>query len=149
LNPNKVPLQNSYEQVIKYPPGYLSAGSTTVTDVSSFTGLASGMPISDYYRYIPAGTTIVSFDTTADTITLSQPSTGTDEFLTDTLHVLNPLAFATTTSTTFNPSSQPLAYTQAYSVGSVTDTGSAITLSVDSQDSQKVTVSAMNQFAVG
>jgi hypothetical protein len=65
------------------PTGYITAGSTTITGVSSITGLVAGQPITSsttavpgqVLGVIPAGTTIVSASGT--TITMSQAAAAT------------------------------------------------------------------------
>jgi hypothetical protein len=55
-----------------FPTGIVTSGSTSVTSVSSTTGLAVGQSISG--NFIPAGTTIAGIS--GSTVTLSAPATG-------------------------------------------------------------------------
>jgi hypothetical protein len=130
-NPQAPPTSKSYEQVVINPTGTLTAGSNTITSLSSTAGLVPGMPITDHNNanYIPPLTTITAVDPSAKTLQLSKAvlhSASNDE-----LAVLKQLAVAPATLSTFTPTAQtPLAYASEYQSGQVSDTGSSITLSV-------------------
>ena len=110
------------------PTGITTAGSNTITSVSSITGLLVGQPITDASGNIPANTTIVSFGT--NTITLSANATATSA----TAETLT----TPTTETLSTPATEALAIGQSALTislpASVSGSTTAIVLLSDSMD---------------
>jgi hypothetical protein len=166
---NSTGLSDFYQQA---PPlvktGNVTNGSAVVTNIDT-TSLLAGMIVVETSsttpnNNIPAGTTILSIDSPTQ-LTLSQPVGGnapvTGESLTFTYspgqYVIRQFELQTAPRPTASIAGPiPLAYAQQYTTGSVTDTGSEITLSVDADNSvaiEAITFSPLTEqfgpFAIG
>jgi Ferritin-like domain len=83
------------------PTGFVTSGSAVVTGVSSTSGLIAGQTITG--TGIPANTTVVSFSSSAATITMSLPATVTPSVsLTGNLTLNSPTIASISTSTGFS-----------------------------------------------
>jgi hypothetical protein len=163
INPSNVPSSNSYEQPTQITRSGANVKTTTrvITGVDT-TGLVAGMAVTDSLTglnpYIPKGSTIESIDPTNHSITI-QPQNPTGDDPDDTLYftytspsqyVSNQYFLQTNTRPSPMPAEpQPLQYAQQYSVGTVNDTGSEITLSVGAGSSSAIDAITFNPLAAG
>ncbi len=139
LGPANVPTTQAFAQPSTLRrSGTLTNGSTLVTGVD-VSGLAVGMPVADsaaFFKDISDGTTIAAIDASAGTITLSQPATGSKAAtlvftFTKTQYITNPFNLESLSLTKTTPAAPvPLSYARQYAMGSVTDTGQSLALTV-------------------
>jgi hypothetical protein len=103
-NTSAITLSPAASVVNPFPTGIVTSGSTSVTSVSSPTGLAVGQTI--YGNFIPAGTTITAIS--GSTLTLSAAANGSSGTA-ETLIVVNAVTATVTSGSTSLTSVSPTA----------------------------------------
>jgi hypothetical protein len=156
LDPNAAPSTAAYAQPTTVSrTGEVTKGSTVVTGID-VSGLVVGMPVTDngiFSSAIASGTTIASIDAKDQTITLSLPATGTSADTrifryTAAQFVVNQFQLQSSTRTVITPAAPvPLAYARQFSMGSVTDTGSSLSLTVGPKSQTAIAALTFNPQA--